>query len=508
MNPRGAAPFRVAVVGAGVTGLTAAYRLAATAREARLPLEVTVFEWASRVGGKVLSEEVEGALLEAGPDALLTRKPWAVALCRELGLEGELVGLDTRAGRSFVVHRGKLVPLPLGFGGLTPRGVWELLGTPLFSLRGKIRLGLEWLVPPRRETGGESADESLASFVERRLGPEAVDWLAEPLLAGIYAGDARRLSLAATFPQLREAELRHGSLIRAARAGRKRQPARSQPAPPVFVTLRGGLARLPQALVQALGLGRVRLGQRVVSLGRAGRAYTLRVAGGDLERADAVLLAIPAGEAANLLAPLAPRAAGELAAIPYASVAVVGLVYPREAIRLPQPGSGFVVPRQEPYTITACTWASAKWPHVGGGRWTVLRAHLGRDGAPPPAGVPDERLVELAVGDLRRLLGAGGEPAAARVYRWEQGLPQYRPGHMERVERIEASLREAAPGVFAAGAALRGAGLPDCVYQGERAARAILAYLKEGEGEHGREEHLRVLPRLPGDTGLAEPVPG
>ena len=461
-----AEPARVAVIGGGITGLVAAHHLAA----AGVPL--TLFEAQPRWGGVIRTERVEGFLLEGGPDSILAQKPDGVALCRELGLGEGLV--PTRPPRTvYVLRRGKLHPLPEGVLGI-PGRVGPFLRTGLFSWRGKLRMAFD-LVAPR---GGEG-DESIASFLRRRLGQEAVDRLGQPLMAGIHSGDPERLSLRATFPRLAELEARHRSLLRGFRAA-----ARAAPGPPagptgfgsVFVTLRAGLGALVEALVATLPPASLRLGASVASVGRTGAGFSLRMADGARETASAVILAVPPPHAALMLADLDRELADLLAAIPFVSTAAVFLGYRREDVAHPLDGHGVMVPWTEGLRTSACTFFSSKFAGRAPEGHVLLRGFLGSARDAGVLASTDAELAQIVRDELGPLLGLRGEPVLVRVYRWPGGTPQMEVGHLERMARIEARLA-AWPGLALAGAGLRGAGLPDCIADGRSAAAVTRALL-------------------------------
>lgn len=498
----GTAALRVVVVGGGIAGLAAALRLLELARSHGASLDVRVIEAARRVGGKIQTERVGGFVIEQGPDSLVTSKPHGLQLVRHLGLEDDLVAPGPAAGRTFIVHRGRLRPMPQGFSLGVPQSVRALWAASLFSLGGKLRASLEPWLPPRRD----GADESIAAFLRRRLGREVADRLAAPLLAGVASGDPESLSIQATFPQLVRLEREFGSLMRgmarrqrssgangpdrdpASRTapdgerGRRPPDARRSP----FVTLRGGLGRLPVEVARrivALG-GRIVPGTRVVAMeavpaGAAGgrpAAYRVHAADGGRETVDGVVLAVPAWAAAALVEPFLPAVAERLAAIPYKSTAVVALAYPQErAGRLD--GSGFIVPLDEQRFVTACTWVSSKWPGRAPPGMALLRAFVGRPGEDPLV-LPDEELVGRVRADLAELAGVVGEPALVRVYRWPRAMPQYPVGHLERMAAVRAALQEH-PRLVLAGAGYFGVGVPDCIRQGEAAAEALWQALQD-----------------------------
>ena len=460
-------PAPVAVVGGGITGLAAAHDLAAAG------VAFTLFEAQPGWGGVIRTERVAGFLLEGGPDSILAQKPDGVALCRELGLGASLV--PTRAPRTvYVLRRGRLYPLPEGVLGI-PSRVGPFLRTGLFSWHGKLRMALD-LVAPR---GGEG-DESIASFLRRRLGQEAVDRLGQPLMAGIHSGDPERLSLRATFPRLAELEVRHRSLLRGFRAA-----ARAAPGPPAgatgfgsaFVSLRDGLGALVEALVATLPRASLRPGTVVASVARTGAGgFSLRMADGVREAASAVILAVPPPHAALMLADLDRELAGLLAAIPFVSTAAVFLGYRREDVTHPLDGHGVMVPWTEGLRTSACTFFSSKFAGRAPEGHVLLRAFLGSARDAGVLASTDGELAQIVREELGPLLGLRGEPVLARVYRWPGGTPQMEVGHLERIASVEARL-SGWPGLLLAGAGLRGAGLPDCIADGRAAAAETRALL-------------------------------
>ncbi len=472
---------RILVLGGGLTGLSAAYELAPAAAAGRV--QVTLLESADRPGGKVETARPEGLVIEQGPDSFLATpgKPWARDLCRDLGLEGELVATPPVGRRSFVYHAGRLHPLPAGVVTGMPSRLGPFLATRLLTPAGKARALLDLVLP--RVLPPDGSDVALGRLLRARLGPEVVDRLVEPLLSGIYAADADRLSLDATFPNLRRQEAQHRSLILGAMAeARRARCARAAagataPPPPPFLTLRQGLATLVDALAARLRATpgvELRTGAEVHALERSARGgYTVRLAGEEVH-ADAVVIALPAPQAARVLADAAPDAARELGGVAYADVALVAFAFDRAAVAHRMAGSGFVVPRRADIAVTACTWVSAKWPESAPPDTALLRVYLGRAGE-HVLERDDHDLVTTARAALRRSMRIEAEPRLVRVMRVPQGLPQYAVGHLARVERIEAALSHL-PAVWATGSAFRGVGMPDCVRQGREAAEAALAW--------------------------------
>ena len=469
---------RVVIVGGGITGLSAAYFLLKRSRELEVPIEIALIEASKRLGGKIRTERTHDFVIEGGPDAFLVQKPWAVRLCRELGLGEQLVAPNP--GKTYVLVGGRLRRLPEGAMGLIPTRLDSFARSELFTPWGKLRMGLDLVIPPKRD----DRDESLAQFITRRLGREALERLAEPLLAGVYAADPHSLSLEATFPMLRELERRHGSLIRGAlrmQRQRRKQGQLSRSAdgkpPPVFLTLRGGLGTLVDALVSRIEpYATLLVGRRVARLEPLPKGYRLTLDDRAHWHADAVVLTTPAYVTAELLEALSPEAAELLAEIPYASTVVVTLAFHRQDVGHPLDGTGFVVPRAEGRALTACTWSSSKWPARAPEGFVLLRAFLGRFGQPDVLGLKDPELVGLALDELRDLVALQGKPVLARVHRWARAMPQYLVGHLERLTRIEGAL-SGHPKIVLTGAAYRGIGLPDCIRQGEEASQAVLRRL-------------------------------
>jgi oxygen-dependent protoporphyrinogen oxidase len=465
----------VVVVGGGISGLAAVERLLRARPDAR----VTLLDAAPRLGGVIETERVHGPggdfVLERGPDVVLAAKPATRELCERLGIADRLCG--TAARGAYVWRAGALHRVPQGLTGLVPSRLAPIATTPLLSWRGKLRLAAEWVLPPGRHDG----DESVAEFVTRRFGAEAYAHLVEPLLGGIYAGDARRLGVLATFPQLRALERERGGLLRGvARGGRggARQPAASGPA---FLTLPGGLGELVDVLARALARDpRVTVRQRtparavLAAPGRGGVRVAL--ADGAVLWADAAVLATPAHEAARLLAGIDPALARELGAIEHASTATVTLALPRSAVPRALDATGYVVPRAAGRRALACTWVSSKFAGRAPADAALFRVFFGGAGREREIDVDDDALVAAARDELRETLGAAGAPLLARVARWDHAMPQYAVGHRERVARIEGTVARH-PALALAGNAYHGVGIPDCIRSGERAAERVVTAL-------------------------------
>lgn len=458
----------VVVVGGGIAGLTAAHRLT----HATPAVTVTLIEAADHLGGKLRTTPFAGRLVDEGADAFLLRVPWAADLCARLGLTGELVNPAVR--NAFVWSRGALRSLPPQLMGV-PTDMEALVRSGLISPEGLARVADD-LTLPRTPLRG---DEAIGPALERRLGREVVDRMIDPLIGGINAGDVDQLSLAAVVPQL-DAALRdpdHPSLIEACRA--QQRSAAADPSAPIFASPAGGMGRLVSALAADLGPATVRLGRRVEAVEPAGAdgVHHIVLDDGTTLDADAVVVALPAPAAARALSALAPAAAETMAGLTTTSMAFVTLSLGVEDVPGPLDGSGFLVPRAEGTAVTACSWSSSKWAHLGpeaGDGTLVMRASVGRHGDQAALDLDDADLVARVVDDLGLTMGLSGAPAEARVSRWPDSFPQYAPGHLDRIAAAEASLP---PTVALAGAALRGVGVPRCIQTANAAADRILATL-------------------------------
>ncbi|MFQ6059182.1 MAG: protoporphyrinogen oxidase [Anaerolineae bacterium] len=470
---------RVIIVGGGIAGLATAYYLQEGARAAGIRLEYILIESRPRFGGTIVTDRLDGFVIEGGPDCFLSQKPWALELCQQLGLADRLIGTNDERRKVYVLWQGRLHELPEGVMLIVPTRFAPFLRSSLLSLSGKLRMGLDLVIPPKRDDD----DESLADFVRRRLGSEALEKIAEPLMAGIHVADPERLSLKATFPRFIELEKKHGSLIRGMLAQRRRAAARGPDGArrrwSMFVSLRGGLTELVEALVGRLSAGSLMAGRRVVGLSRplGGAApYTVHLDDGTSLRADAVVLATPAYITAHLLEGLNPSLAGALRAIPYVSTATVSLGYKRADLIHPLDGFGFVVPKRENRKIMACTWTSAKFDGRAPHDHVLLRGFIGGTRAEHLVELDDEAMVRMVQEELRAIMGVTAEPVLARVYRWEKASPQYEVGHLERVAALEAMCAPH-PGLFLTGSAYRGVGIPDCIHDGALTAERVLRFV-------------------------------
>jgi oxygen-dependent protoporphyrinogen oxidase len=484
---------RVVIIGGGITGLSSAYYVERMAKDAGLEAEVTLVERDSRLGGKIGTDRIGRFVVEWAPDSFVTYKPWGVRLCREIGVREGAADSDAELVQPsihgfYMLIGGKLHKMPEELIGLTLstlKGVWR---APFLTLGGKVRASVEGIVRPRRRL----KDESLAGFMRRRFGCEFAKKFAEPLMAGIYAGQPENLSMAAIYPTYFEMEKKYGSMSRAiVEMSRRRQvektAAKTGEMNPkgsaFFVSIRGGMEVMVDRLTENLASTDVRVGTSVESIAsQVDGLYYLALSSGDRLSADAILLATPAYVASELLKPLAPAAADELAKIPYASTAVVSLAYGREDVGHALNGSGFLVARDEPFPVSGCTWTSSKWERRAPEGSVLVRAFMGFSGAGPNVEeASEDELAKAAHAALAPVLDIKGKPILAKTYRWLRAMPQYEVGHVERLAKIEAGLA-AHPNVVLAGAAYRGVGVPDCVRQAKDAAEKVVGFLRARKG--------------------------
>jgi oxygen-dependent protoporphyrinogen oxidase len=459
---------RVAIVGGGIAGLAAAYRLT----QLNPDLELTLFEAETRLGGKILTSNIDGYTVEGGPDSFLSFKPRGIELCRELVIDDQLQGVNEATRRTFVLRHGRLHDLPEGLTGLIPTRLGPMAKTRLISPVGKVRMACDYVIPAKKD----GADESLASFIERRLGKEVYENLVEPLMAGIYAGDGRELSLGATFPQLRQGELDHGGLIKGVLAARKNANAASPVTSP-FLAPVTGMSSIVSALEERLcGSGvSVVLNQRIDRVVReSSDSFGLHANEKMVWEVDAVILATPAFVTADLLDDCLPEAAARLREIPHVSTSTVALGFDAAHLDKPLVGHGYVIPRVENRPALACTFVSSKWAQRAPEGKALVRVFVGRAGQEHVVDLDDAALIGIARDELQKTLDISAEPEFTLVTRWPQGMPQYTLGHLDRVAAIDRAI-SSIPGLEVAGNAYRGVGIPDCISSGEAAADRVFA---------------------------------
>jgi oxygen-dependent protoporphyrinogen oxidase len=472
---------RIAIVGAGIAGLSAAYYLSKLSGQGREQLEITLLEKEGRLGGSILTEQVDRFLMEGGPDCFLSEKPWALQLCQLLGIEAEIIGTNQQVHRTFILWGKRLHEIPEGFMLLAPTSLWPFIKSSLFTLPGKLRMSLDLLIPRKKSND----EESLAAFVYRRLGREALERIAEPLVAGIHAGDPATMSLQSVFPRFIDLEQSYRSLIWGMYQ-RKKQFAHLRPRHTMFITLRQGMEEMIYALERAIQSSCISLRQEVMGLERIqgksakGPRYRLyRVTKGKKNPfdVDAVIMATPAFVTAELIQGIAGDIAGHLRAIPYVSTATINLAYERSQISHPLDGYGFVVPRLEKRNIMAATFSSVKFADRSPEGKVLLRCFVGGAKNEEIVSWRDNELLAAVRGDIEKILKITGAPLIARIYRWYKAMPLYTLGHEKRLSRIEQGLSRH-PGLFLIGSAYRGVGISDCVHEAELTAQQIMQLVK------------------------------
>jgi protoporphyrinogen/coproporphyrinogen III oxidase len=466
---------RIAIIGGGISGLSAAYYLDRACRNGA-DIEYSLFESGQRLGGVLSSDHIDGCLVEAGPDSFLTEKPWAVTLCRELGLGDQLIGSNDSQRKTYIVVKGKLVPMPDGLMFMVPTRLVPTALSPLFSWNTKVRMAQELLHPPRPMQD----DESVAQLVQRHFGAEVVDRLADPLLSGVYGGDAAKLSARAVLPRFVEMEEKYGSLSRAMLAAHKKmvRTASKKPPRPLFTSLRDGMQQMVDAIVGRLDPQAIRLRRHVRRLYPENGGWRVATEMNGDERYDAVILATPAHAAGALLDGVDHELARSLLDITYSSSVTVTLGYYKDQLAKLPPGFGFLVPRSEGMRMLACTFVHNKFPHRAPEGKGILRCFLGGARDEAILGLSDEELLETVHREIRDLVKVDARPIFSRVYRWREAMAQYEPGHIARVASIEKRVAEI-PGLALAGNAYHGIGVPDCVRSGMEAANLVAQLVPE-----------------------------
>jgi len=461
---------RIAIIGGGISGLAAAFALEKH-RLAGASLEYVLFESSPRLGGVVVTERVDGCLVEAGPDSFLTEKPWASDLCREVGLGDQLIGSNDADRKTYILVKGRLALIPDGLMFMVPTRIMPTVLSPLFSIRTKLRMAREWFHPPRKT----DTDETVAEFVERHYGSEMVDRLADPLLSGVYGGEAAQLSVRAVLPRFAEMEATHGSLGRAILAARKKLAHVSKAPPrPLFTSLKDGMQQLVNAVVSRLPASAFFASRPVQRIQRLENGWVIS-AGHASDHFDAAIVATPALVAAELLRTVSENLASELAGIQYTSSVTVNLGYDASVRAALPPGFGFLIPRSEGKRMLAATFVHHKFPHRAPDDRALLRCFIGGARNEQVLQAPDEEVLRIVREELRQIIGPTANPLFTRVYRWKGAMAQYGVGHLDRLQRIESLLRQL-PGLTLAGNGYRGIGVPDCVRSGtDSANQALLA---------------------------------
>jgi len=458
---------RIAIVGGGISGLAAAFALEEL-RRSGADFEYTLFESSPRLGGVLRTEYIDGCVVEAGPDSFVTEKPWAADLARSLGLGDQLIGSNDVDRKTYILTRGRLVEMPDGLMFMVPTKILPTGFSPLFSWKTKLRMTQELFHPPR----AVDHDESVAAFVERHYGAEMVDRLADPLLSGVYGGEAANLSVRAVLPRFAEMECTHGSLGRAMLAARKKMSqGPKKPAPPLFTSLKNGMQHLAETVVSRLTPARLLTNAPVQAIQREAGSWVVS-AGMQSDQFDSVIIALPAPAASQVLRMVNAELSAELAAIQYSSSITVGLGYDRDVRHSLPPGFGFLVPRSEGKRLLAATFVHNKFPHRAPEDRALLRCFFAGSNAENVWPLTDDQIVGIVRNELQQIIGLSAAPLFARVYKWKSAMAQYGVGHLDRLDRIE-RLRQQLPGLALAGNAYRGIGVPDCVRSGRDAANQL-----------------------------------
>ncbi|MFM9907058.1 MAG: protoporphyrinogen oxidase [Nitrospiraceae bacterium] len=471
----------VVVIGGGISGLSTAYALHERASAAGIQIRCTVVDAAPSWGGKIVTHRVGDLVTEAGPDSFLSQKTAAIELCAKLGLTDQLINTNETSKRACVFSQGRLRELPEGLVVISPNQLGPFLRSGLLSWPGLARMALDLAIPVKRS----SSDESLASFFRRRMGRQAFERMLEPLMAGIYGGDAEQMSVQATFPRFVELEQQYGSVIRGMMAARKTDSSAASAGPKrtMFVSLKNGLSGLIDALVGRLTEQGVTFRSSTivdalrVRSHQPGRwKYDIILNDGSALSADSLVLATPAYVSAELVRPLTPIAGGLLDLIPYASTATIAMAYPCAAVVGAAEGFGFVVPRAEGRDLIAATWTSLKWAHRAPADQLLVRCYVGGVGREAILQLDERALVSRVRDELASMCGVTAEPNYVQVNRWMKAMPQYTLGHLERLNQIEAALSRYG-GLVLTGTGYRGVGIPDCIRDGAVAADRVVRYL-------------------------------
>jgi protoporphyrinogen/coproporphyrinogen III oxidase len=468
---------RIAIIGGGISGLAAAHRLIELSKSTNQPIQLTLLEASARLGGTIQTEARDGFLIERGPDSFISEKPEALALAQRLGLDSQLIQTNEAHRRSLIVRNRHLVPVPEGFQLLAPTRLWPFITTDIFSFSGKLRMAGDLLLPRKSLNGHE--DESLASFVRRRLGQEALERMAQPMVGGIYTADPEVLSLRSTLPRFLDIEREHRSLILGMwRKGRNRdQSAVSGPRYSLFISFERGMGVLVEALEKSIAdcvQSQFRLNTKVTKIEQsqpANSSWLITTEAGETITTDAVCLALPSYVGSSLLQNTAPRLSSQLSQLKFASTATINLGYRRSQISHKLDGFGFVVPFIEKRSLIACTFSSIKFTGRAPDDQVLLRAFVGGALQPEMLDLEDDEVIKRVESDLGELLAISGRPLFVEMSRWMNSMPQYEVGHLERVAEIETTVKQL-PGLVLAGNSYRGAGIPDCIKSGERAAES------------------------------------
>ncbi|MCL5957751.1 MAG: protoporphyrinogen oxidase [Chloroflexi bacterium] len=469
---------RIVIIGGGAAGLAGALAVKRAAEEGH-PVDWILLEKDSRLGGKILTEKIDDFIVDGGPDCFLSEKPWMAQMAARVGITDRLLGSNEPMKRTFIYAGGRFHDLPDGVMMMVPTKFLPFATTSLFSWPGKIRMGLDLFLPVRKDEG----DETLASFVRRRLGRECLDRLAEPMVAGVHASDPEHMSLRATFPRFLQMERKYRSLILGFLAARRNFPKPPPPKPgspqrTYFMTFRDGMQEITDAVADAAGRDRMLTGRKVTKIEERaeGARYAVHLEGGRIIHADAVILSAEAYMAATMLNGLDRQLAQLLETIPYVSAGTVSLAYRRDRLGHDLHGFGFLVPSNEKRKIMASTWSSTKWIGRAPEGHALIRVFVGGAHNQALVELDDEEIIRISRDELRTIMGISAEPEFARVYRWIRGMPQYTLGHLQRLETMEERLAQH-PGLYLCGASYRGVGTGDCMNSAEQAVAKAIEYL-------------------------------
>ncbi|MBM15630.1 MAG: protoporphyrinogen oxidase [Nitrospina sp.] len=466
---------KIIIIGGGIAGLATAFRIQSEINEGS-NLECILLEGTDHFGGKISTEKSDGFVIERGPDSFISQKPAAIQLCKRLGLEDRLTGTNPGAPSTFVYTGGKLVTMPDGLSLMIPTKFLPFAMTPLFSLPGKIRMAFDLLIPKKLD----NSDESLASFVRRRMGEEALSKMAEPMLAGIYASDPEKMSISSTFPMFVETEKKYRSLILGMLARKKAMLMNSSKRPTnpysLFMTLKDGLGEMVDASIKKSPNIQFKSGAKVSYIGKQKEGWNVKLDDGWESQADALVVATPGSVTAKLLQNIAPDTAELLNSIHYVSTATITLGFKKEGFSHSLDGFGFVVPKTEGRSILACTWTSSKFPHRAPKGYVMLRCYVGGALQEDIAEKDPKTLENLVRKDLHQIMGITETPIFCKVFKNHKSNVQYHVDHSAKIDAIMEDLNNF-PGLFLAGSAYRGIGIPDCIQNGTLAAESALKFL-------------------------------
>ena len=454
---------RVAVIGGGISGLSAAYFLS----KAGVPC--VLIEERGRLGGVIHTENVNGTLVEAGPDSFIAQKPWAMELIRELGLADDVIGSRDHTRRTFIVRGGRLVPLPDGLQFLAPTKLWPILTTKLFGWKAKLSFATEYF----RKSSTTEKDRSVAEFVREHYGEEANRYLAQPMLAGVYGGSSEKLSVNSVLPMFVELERKYGSLTRGILVGRARRSGGKESGS-LFLTLRKGLQQLIDTLAERIVGSVERVNAAALGIERRAGGFRILLSEHGPLDVEQVITAVPAYRAADLVGGMDAQLAETLHAIPYHSSITTALLYEKETFDHPLDGFGFLVPASEGRTLAACTWVNTKFDHRAAADAVFLRGFVSADEAERRMDESDDALVGVAHSEVSGLMGFQATPKTARIHRWRRAMAQYEVGHHKRLDAINARVGEL-PGLHLGGNGFSGIGIPDCIRRSREIVERIVA---------------------------------